>query len=243
MTAGDVAVVADPPGGGLLRGDARASAGASLQREFERRSSARTERIRSVHPRLSGLILAVTDDPQTTKAFQSGAKGERRAAERVIGRAGPEVLFLLNRSLGLGCRNGDIDMLAIGPAGVYVVDVKRYGGASVQVRRTPRLFTPAREQLYIGGRDRTALLDSVRRQVDAVRAALAALPGKEDLRVSPALCFIDTKLPLFGTLRVGGMPLLGPKATAQLVGAAGDLNVDARTAVWRHLAHMLPAAA
>jgi hypothetical protein len=39
------------------------TAGASARREFEWRKAKRSERIRSKHPRLGGLILAVSEDP------------------------------------------------------------------------------------------------------------------------------------------------------------------------------------
>jgi predicted RNA-binding Zn-ribbon protein involved in translation (DUF1610 family) len=44
------------------------SAGASAQREYERRKSKREQRVRTAHPRIGGFLLAVTDDPQSTKA-------------------------------------------------------------------------------------------------------------------------------------------------------------------------------
>src|SRR5690606_9444026 len=52
--------------------------GASARREFERRKARREERIRSQHPRLGGLILAVTDEKQSTTAWDVGAVGEER---------------------------------------------------------------------------------------------------------------------------------------------------------------------
>ena len=152
------------------------------QREYERRSAKREERIRSAHPRLGGFLLAVTNEPASTRAFKIGAEGERKAAERLLGRCSDEVAFLLNRSLGRGRRDGDIDVLAIGPAGVYVADVKHYKDKKVEVRRSGGLLSVRREQLYIGGRDRTSLLDSVSKQLDAVRTALATLPGADRSR-------------------------------------------------------------
>ena len=48
----DVPIVEPPE---ILSG----SAGASAQREYERRKAKREERIRTAHPKLGGLILAV----------------------------------------------------------------------------------------------------------------------------------------------------------------------------------------
>src|SRR3954463_5175566 len=52
------------------------AAGASAQREYERRKRSREEQIRTRHPKLGGLILALSDDPQSTRAWASGARGE-----------------------------------------------------------------------------------------------------------------------------------------------------------------------
>lgn len=52
--------------------------GASARREFERRQARREERIRDAHPKLGGLLHALTDDPQSTRAWDTGALGEER---------------------------------------------------------------------------------------------------------------------------------------------------------------------
>lgn len=44
------------------------TAGASARREFERRKAKREERIRTKHPKLGGLMLAVSDEQQSTTA-------------------------------------------------------------------------------------------------------------------------------------------------------------------------------
>lgn len=60
-------------------------AGGSAQREYERRRNARETRIRETHPKLGGLILALSDEPQTTKAWAIGAAGEERLGARLDG--------------------------------------------------------------------------------------------------------------------------------------------------------------
>ena len=54
------------------------TAGASARREFERRKAKREERIRAKHPKLGGLILALSDERQSTTAWDTGAAGEER---------------------------------------------------------------------------------------------------------------------------------------------------------------------
>ena len=57
--------------------------GASARREYERRHANRETRIRERHPKLGGFILAVSDDPQSTTAWSTGALGEERLGQRL----------------------------------------------------------------------------------------------------------------------------------------------------------------
>ena len=136
-----------------------------LEQEYQRRKQAREDRIRGKHPRLGGLILALSDEPATTKAFATGADGERRIAARLEKDCGADVLFLHNRKLGHGRRDGDVDHVAVAPSGIYVIDAKRYQNAAVRVRRTGGLLSPVKEQLMVAGRDRTKLIDGCAKQL------------------------------------------------------------------------------
>lgn len=223
------------------------SPGSSLQAEYERRAAAREGRARARHPRIGGFLLAVTKEPASTTAFSTGAAGERRVAARLAELSGPGVLFLHNRLLGQGRRDGDVDHIAVTAGGVYVIDAKRYKNAKVEVRRSGGLFSPVREQLMVEGRDRSKLLDSVARQAAAVRTALNTFHHSgvtaADVPVVSLLCFVDAALPMFGTPRIGGVPLLGPKGTAKLLRAATGLLEDSTVlALHLHLAQALPTA-
>ena len=130
----------------------------SLQAKYERRSTAREARARARFPRIGGFRLAVTKEPASTTAFAKGAAGERRVASHLAELSGPGVLFLHNRLLGPGRRDGDVDHIALTAGGVYVIDAKHYKNAKVEVRRRGGLFSPAREQLMVNGRDRSMFL-------------------------------------------------------------------------------------
>ena len=80
--------------------------GASLQREYAKRVAARDKRIRERHPRTGGLLLALTDEPASTRVFAQGAEGERRLAAK-LEKGCDDVLFLHNRRLGPSARSGD----------------------------------------------------------------------------------------------------------------------------------------
>jgi len=57
-------------------------AGASAQREYERRVASRQSRIKDrFGRRIGGVILALSDEPTSTKAWARGSEGERKLAE------------------------------------------------------------------------------------------------------------------------------------------------------------------
>jgi hypothetical protein len=216
--------------------------GASLQAEYQRRKRAREDRIRGRHPRLGSLILALSDEPASTKAFATGADGERRIAARLEKDCGADVLFLHNRKLAAGRRDGDVDHVAIAPSGIYVIDAKRYPNAAIRVRRTGGLLSPVKEQLMVGGRDRTKLIDGCTKQLAAVLAALDDAPEGADSPVTAVLCFVDADLPLWGDQQLRGVRLLGPRGTSKLLRQRGTLTEIQRKSLHRHLAAALPPA-
>ncbi len=218
-------------------------AGASLRREADRRAAKREESVRARFPRVGGLLLAIAGEPASTQSLRVGAAGERKAAERILGRCGEDVLFLLNRRLGIGRRNGDIDMLAVTAQGVHVIDVKHFKGAKVEVRKSGGLFVSRTESLWIGGRNRTQLLESMGRQLEAVEAALHSVDPSKRIEITGTLCFVDANLPLLGTLRVRGVEIRGSREMGRKLRATkGPLSVSERRVIYEQLAVALPAA-
>lgn len=213
-------------------------AGGSARAEFERRHQKREGQVRAAHPKIGGLILALTDDPQSTRAWQSGAAGERRFGETMAG-LGDVVIALHDRCVPRSRAN--IDHIVVGASGIFVVDAKRYKDASINIRRTGGFLSPVREQLMVGGRDKTKLVEAMAWQVDVVRAALSDDSGLSNIPVAPALCFLDGQFPLWGTLRIGGVDIKGLRGIAKLVTQDGPLDANVREQVARHLAQGLPA--
>lgn len=212
--------------------------GGSLEREYERRRLARDNRVRERYPRAGGLLLALTGEPESTKAFARGAEGERRLAARLEQLCGDQALFLHNRRRGGSARSGDIDHIAVAASGVYVVDAKHYRNAKVSVRRSGGLLRPAREQLMIRGRDRTHLVESLNKQYVAVVEAL----GKHPAPVTALFCFVDAELPIFERLSVAGVPVLSPRGTSKLLRRPGPYGEQDRRDIWETLARRLPPA-
>ena len=212
--------------------------GASLAREYERRTAARERRVRERHPRIGGLLLAMTSEPASTEAFARGAEGERRVAKELERKCGDRALFLHNRRRGAGPRSGDIDHLAVAASGVWVIDAKHYRGAKVEVRRTGGGRTPVTEQLVIRGRDRTVLVASMVKQIEAVREALA----DPEVLVRGMFCFVGAQLPWLRVPTIQGFALRETIDTIKQLRVEGPYDAGRRQEIWETLARNLPPA-
>ena len=192
--------------------------GGSARREYDRRRNAREARIRERHPRLGGLLVALSDAPQHEGAWHTGAEGERRVAQALERRLRKhDGIHLLHDRRIPGTRT-NIDHLAVGPGGITVVDAKLLKGR-VEVRREGGVLRPRTERLFVGRRDKSKLVDGLLRQVSVVREAF---PGHD---VRGAFCFADVDgLPTFSRLTVAGLRICGPAGAAKLIRRDGGLD-------------------
>ncbi len=170
-------------------------------------NAGRLTRVR--HSGLVGAVLAhVIEEPQSTKSWAQGARGERRAAVRLEKHlAGHPVKLLHDRRIP-GRGKANLDHLAVGPGGITVIDSKTHRG-EVRVERVGGLFTDRHSILKIGGRDQTKLIDGVERQLKLVAAALRSA-GFADVDVRGALCFPDPDGLPIRQLSVRGIVIDGP---------------------------------
>lgn len=181
------------------------TAGVSARREYERRRAKREERVRTRHPRLGGLILALSDDPQSTAAWDKGALGEERLGQR-LDELASETLRLLHDRRIPGTR-ANIDHLAVTPTGVWVIDAKRYVAKRPTLRVEGGILRARVERLMVGSSDRTKLVDGVLKQVDLVRSLI-----DDAMPVAGVLCFVDADWPLVGgTFATRGVDVLWPR--------------------------------
>ena len=216
------------------------TAGASARREHERRVSKREDRIRAAHPRLGGLILAVTDEPQSTRAWERGAVGEEKLARTLDMLTARGVRVLHDRRIPRSRAN--IDHIVIAPAGVFVIDAKRYKGRP-HVRGEGGIIRPRVEKLMVGGRNCSQLVTGIKKQVDLVIAAVAAACVTNTPPVRGMLCFIDADWPLFGgAFTTANIDVLWPKNIAEHVLAAPALTADQVSTVHAALAAHFPPA-
>lgn len=124
--------------------------GASAHKEHQRRKAKREAQLEEKWGtgRVGRIAKALSDDPQTTRASKEGAVGEERVAQILEERLGDQAVLLHDRKVP-GTR-GNIDHIAIGPSGVWIIDAKRYKGR-VEKRDKGGWFT-SDLRLYIGGR-------------------------------------------------------------------------------------------
>jgi hypothetical protein len=209
--------------------------GASARREFERRKAKNEERVRTKHPRIGGLILALSDDPKSTTAWDTGAAGEERLGNRLNELASDEFRVLHDRRIP-GSR-ANIDHLVVTPTGVYVIDAKKYKGRPT-LKVEGGLLRPRVERLMVGSRDCTKVVDGVLKQVDVVRSVLGL-----DVPVYGVLCFVEADWPLIGgSFTTRGVDVLWPKRLYPKLQAPGPFGTEELTQFQVQLAHGLPAA-
>ncbi len=188
-------------------------AGRSARQEHERRAAKREAAVRGRWGnRIGGVVLALTDEPQSTRAWAVGARGEEMLAEALDG-------FTVLHDRRVPGTRGNIDHVVVASAGVFVVDAKHYEGR-VEIRNHGWLLRPD-ERLHVGRRDCSELADNMGWQVAAVEGALRAA-GVEPLPpITPVLCFVNGDWPLILPPNVfRGVRLEGPRSLRRRL--AGD---------------------
>jgi hypothetical protein len=202
------------------------TAGDSARREYDRRRQKREDHARDRLGRLGVVLAQLINEPQSTRAWQRGAKGEAFVGKRLEKHlAGTGVKILHDRQVPRHGR-ANLDHITIGPGGITVIDTKNYRG-KVRLQRVGGLFSERRTILTIGGRDRTRLVKAAEIQVELVRTVL---DGTEhaDVDIAGALCFADVDgLPLLAHQQLRGITIDGPRRVAKLASRAGGLDANA----------------
>lgn len=196
-------------------------AGSSARREYDRRKAKDEERLREKWGRLGGLAVALSDERQSTKAWDQGAVGEERVGARLDTLATDDIAVLHDRRIPGSKAN--IDHIAITRRGIWVIDAKRYKGRP-ELKIEGGILRPRVEKLLVARRDCTKLLDGVLKQVGLVRDLVGDVP------VTGALCFVEADWPLIGgAFETRGIHVLWPKRLAKVLAVeiAGDVDVAA----------------
>jgi hypothetical protein len=212
-------------------------AGGSARREYERRKLNRETRIRGrIGDRIGRVVLAVTAEPQSTRAWKSGAYGEEKLAAALDGISGVRVLH----DRRVPGRRGNIDHIVVSPAGVFVIDAKHYQGV-VRIRNRGGIFR-SDHRLYVGHRDCSDLTTGFDWQIAAVETVLKLNDTPVLPRVTPVLCFVDAEWPqLSPPVSYGGVRITSPKSLRKLVTALSIFKPAEVDALWLLLGERLPA--
>lgn len=154
-------------------------------------------------------------------------------AERLERVAGAEVLH--DRRIPRS--KSTIDHLVVAPAGVFVVTVSRCAGPIDCCDRSGVFRRDLR--LYVGGRDRSALVDEVLDRMEVVRRVLdTTYPTVE---VHGVLCLPDGEWGMFAKpKRLRGVTAISPTRLVEHVMAPGPF-ASLVPAVAFHLSEYLPA--
>ena len=193
--------------------------GTSAQREYERRKANDEARTRAKWGKLGGLAVALSDEKQSTKAWSSGAAGEAAVGARLDGLVSESIRVMHDRRIPGSKAN--IDHIVVTPGGVWVIDTKRYVGPAPEKRVEGGIIRPRVELLTVKGRDKTALVDGVLKQVGHVRDAVGEVP------VFGVLCFVDAEWGLLAdAFTVNGVHVVWPKKLAGMIVKVPDAGVD-----------------
>jgi len=163
-------------------------------------------------------------------------KGFRRRAtppEGLAKRVGDRAVLLHDRKVPK--TRGNIDHIAIAGSGVWVIDANTYKGKLE--RQIVGDFFNAQQRLYVGGRDRTKLINGLAWQFKTVRSAL----GDEVVPIHAAICFIDAEWSFFAKpFQMGDVWVTWGKKLAEMIAAPGELGQEEVLRIANELAAALP---
>jgi hypothetical protein len=201
----------------------------------------RVERVNARYGSEAASVAAHMAELEIAASWGKGSDGESRLAAFVARELGNAVIPLHDRQVP-GTR-GNIDHIFVAPSGVWVVDAKALKGAVN--RRDSGPVWPPRNDLYVGGRKRTALAKGVEKQVECVLTALRLEPQLKGTVVYGALCLVESEWGLLDRpFHIGdAVWVLYPGALGKRLKKKGPMTVDRMKLTADALDRALPAAA
>ncbi len=222
------------------RPGARGHSGWLGRQKFERLHERREQEIKGRFGKARRRDLSLKDDPQSTRAWQTGAAGEERLA-RFLERELPELAIVLHDRRIPGSR-ANIDHIVVAPSGIWVIDAKLYEG-KVERRDVGSIWR-SEPAVFVAGRNRTKLVRGMPPQVAAVREALATDPLASEIVIRPVVCFVASDWGLFAKpFEIAGVFVTWPQKLAERIALPGPLTETAVARLANRLAVSLPPAA
>jgi hypothetical protein len=219
------------------------SAGASAQARYEQSRQKQAERVRRGWPFLVGVglvfmaatylfvqslggpiwggvaavlaafaMVVAIDRLNVAESWRIGAEGEQKTASYLAGLEAAGFIVRHDRRVpGYG---GNVDHIAIGPTGVWVIETKSYrGGVEVYGDR-----------LEVNGQPRDKIVDQVYKEAVALQIALGDRLSSIGITVSPVLCLHRAKLGWFEK-SVRGVRIVDGRRLVQLL-RKGETRLD-----------------
>ncbi|RDI73171.1 Nuclease-related domain-containing protein [Gaiella occulta] len=174
----------------------RGTPGASARRKYDKLHNEREEEAKQkLGRRIGGVYLALSNEPQSTRAWGIGSRGESILGEYLESlHDESRVIVLHDRRIPKSKAN--IDHIAVCRNGIYAIDAKNYEGKVQRIDKGGWFSTD--ERLYVGRRDCTKLVGGMGKQTEAIRSALGeALVQEFQVDVKAVLCFVDAEWSLF----------------------------------------------
>lgn len=110
-----------------------------------------------VNRTFSSPVKFLTLNPQSIIAWEKGSVGERKLAASLEQSLGDRAVLLNDRQVPK--TKGNINHFVLASSGIWVVDAKNY--ASLVQQRDVGGFFKVDNRLYVGGRDRTKVIDGL----------------------------------------------------------------------------------
>ena len=231
-----ICLACEPSTGAPEPGDPGASAAA----EGERRKDKRVSEVRRKYGDHAAAVADAMAAREVDASWGKGSNGESRLAAFVAKNVGDSVIPLHDRLIP-GTKS-NIDHIFVSATGVWVVDAKAYKGKVT--RREVGPIWNRRNELLIGGRNRTTLAQGLDKQVAAVVAALRPDPDFSGVDIHAAVCTLDSEWALLDfPFQIGNVWVLYPGALRKRLKKNGTLDRERMERVAHRLALSLPSAA
>jgi Nuclease-related domain len=220
----------------------RGSPGASARRKYDKLHAKREQEAKqNLGRRIGGLYLALSAEPQSTRAWGVGGRGERLLGEYLESLHDDSRLVVLHDRRIVGSK-ANIDHVAVTRNGIWAIDAKNYDGKVERIDKGGWFSTD--ERLYVGGRDCTKLVPAMGNQLAAIRAALTdALIREFEVDLKAGLCFVDAEWSLFAKpFLLNGVWVGWAKALGERLLADGPLAPEHLMMLARRVSTALPPA-
>lgn len=157
--------------------------------------------------------FVITRLPREALAWGRGAKGERKTGDGLVPLERRGFVLLHDRRIPGG--RGNIDHIAIGPQGIFVIESKYLSG-TIEITNN---------RLFIADNERQNVVEEVYREALATQIALGERLNHLRLTVTPILCIHGSRVPWLDT-KVAGIRLFSGRELRKIADGPAVLSVD-----------------